>query len=183
MVGKDRDATEIKEIKEASLHDATAHAQVKKINNFVFERLKTIGMDMVVDFRKGNKPNPWYNQTTRGFFLEGEIPTCLWTPWGQYQFVGSMAWHGDLKDGLNDILRDLGAVRVSSTLDGPVYALHRINGESLPEPMGGSHVALAEERETASQAWEELEKGGATMRLSRKVKTKSVNITSDKATG
>jgi hypothetical protein len=89
--------------------------------------------------RRFSRPNPSYNQTASGLFIEhyyGSV-NILWTPWGSWQFIGSSS--GNWDQVWDEVVELLGA-----TLDtpftttpmgsfGPVFAITKFGEHLLPK--------------------------------------------------
>lgn len=88
---------------------------------------------------RGESANPFYNQTSRGLFLEiyYSLPNKVWTPWGAWSFGGSGS--GGMSAVAERLLVECGAEihepRTTSYMGvhGPVYRLRRVCGVELPE--------------------------------------------------
>jgi hypothetical protein len=146
---------------------------IKGIANRVYELLAEHDGTTIAGERKSlwlqdwrsESVNPYYSQTSQGLMLElyYGTPSRLWTPWGQWGFAGSSAATGSGFEPLVAALcEELGAsvfkpeVVNSMGCFGPVYALSKFEGESLPAPA----MRPRDERltyEDAKAQWESLQ--------------------------
>lgn len=119
--------------------ELTEREAISKIRTMVFA-VGECSPDLYMQ-RRTDSPNPFYRQTSSGLFLEiyYGMPSTLWTPWGKLEIGGS--GHGNWDSAVATILPRLGAVAhapLTSTAMGefgPVYALTRVDGSELPEPV------------------------------------------------
>jgi hypothetical protein len=89
--------------------------------------------------RRTDPPNPYYNQTAAGLYLElyYGMPNRLWTPWGQHHLGGSGSGRWD--DVAAMLVKRLGGAlyrerkyEPSIGAIGEVYALCEVDGSPLP---------------------------------------------------
>jgi hypothetical protein len=93
------------------------------------------------DLRKNIKPNPFYNQTADGLYLEFYYgaPVALWTPWGKLKFAssGCGCWESIIPGLLQrfdaKMYEELKKNRMGEF--GPIYALHKVDDMTLPSPL------------------------------------------------
>ena len=148
-----------------SLNDLGRFSQARQIADIVFEYVTRKAGDIRegiwMEDRRGEDANPYYNQTHRGFFLEGYYGQIsnLWTPWGKYGFGGDGS--GSWKKATPEILERLGATEHMPETDtemgtiGPIWAVHRIDGVEVPDPVerpGSQFIPYKE----ADAAWDAL---------------------------
>lgn len=113
-----------------------------------------------------NGVNPYFRQTERGFYIEqyeGSL-SILWTLWGQIDILGTgTKWR---QEDVYSVLEKLGVetpyAPYRSADDniigmGPIYAVHKINGITLPDPIERPQNRLASYQEVIS-AWQRLAK-------------------------
>lgn len=108
----------------------------RRIADMVFE----LKEDRFLIDTRSQGTNSYYNQTESGLYLElyYSLPNRLWTPWGTWHFGNSGS--GEMQEILETLFARLGAtvhqpvVVDSNGQYGPVYALHMVDGEPLPEP-------------------------------------------------
>lgn len=143
----------------------TLFAAARKIADIVFEYaspdVHRSLEDIWLEDRRQEGVNPFYSQTTSGLFLElyyGQ-PAEVWTPWGKYGFGGSGS--GSWREAMPKLLERLGAtVHIEEYNDqmgthGPVYAIHSVDGQPLPEPVAARHDDFME-YEVARDEWKSL---------------------------
>lgn len=89
----------------------------------------------------GDSPNPYYNQTKSGLFIEFYYgsPQKLWTPWGEFHVWRCMS--GGSEKAFRDYLTEAFGAQVYKELyrseageHGPYLSLHSLDGQPLPEP-------------------------------------------------
>ncbi len=161
-----RPAREAREVEGMSPEKQATLNAAKKIADLIFEYATPNHLDddrekPWMDDRRNESINPFYNQTKSGLFLEFYygMPSSLWTPLGKYGFGGSGS--GSWEKLLPEILKRLGAtvhtpVRYSNAGEhGPVYAIHEIDGEKIPEPITCPRDEYLE-YDIAKQEWEEF---------------------------
>jgi len=161
-----RPAREAREAEGMSPEKQTTMNAAKKIADLIFEYATPNHLDddrdrPWMDDRRNESPNPYYCQTKSGLFLEFYygMPSSLWTPLGKYSIGGSGS--GSWEKFLPEILKRLGAtvhtpVRHSNAGEhGPIYALHEIDGEKLPEPIVCPRTEYLE-YDVVKQEWEEF---------------------------
>ena len=149
----------------ADLSDMELYIAVRKIADMIFEY---VGPRHRIDMedRRQQGCNPYYNQTSNGFFLEMyySLPNKLWTPWGEYGFGGSGG--GLWEKVLPEILERLGTnvdkphkavEQTKMGVFGPVYAIRRIDNVILPEPVELKESSYDSYKDT-NKAWETLTK-------------------------
>jgi hypothetical protein len=154
-----------------TLDDTKLYELTRRLTDIVFEYVEQTFKDQVetekpyMEDRRKEAPNPFYNQTAQGFFLEfdGDIPICLWTPWGKWSFAGSC--FGSYRPVMDELIRRFGATLHRDTFQagpdagvyGRVYALHRIDDTVLPKPIELEHTGFAS-YEVSKAAWQRLNK-------------------------
>jgi hypothetical protein len=112
--------------------------------------------------RRNQGPNPFYNQTKQGIFLEMYygLPSSLWTPWGKWSIGGSGC--GNFNEVNEKIFERLGAqlhIRQQDTnmgTYGPVYRLTKVDDIELPVAEVEHHSKFAEYEEVKI-AWKNME--------------------------
>ncbi len=116
----------------------TAHEIAKYIIDFI-ENNENIHTSW--NNNLSESPNPFYNQTKSGFFLEYSYstPSNLWTPWGKWKLTSNwVATSGkvDLSKMLEGLWATLFIEEGSNKMGsyGPVYKLTQFNGQPLPKP-------------------------------------------------
>ena len=125
---------------EKSLYEA-----VRRIADIVHATISAHHPNLSMDDWRGEEPNPYYDQTYQGLFLEFYygMPNSLWTPWGKWSFGGSGSGHFDKVAG--EILEKFGATLYKPLKTtkmgefGPIYALHKVDGTAHPEPSAREH--------------------------------------------
>jgi len=94
--------------------------------------------------RRHFAPNPYYCQTSLGLYLDfsHDVPSSIWTPWGDWDFRGSCTFTASQVRTLHDVFtagvtmqmfREQSYDRFSGYL-GPTYALLGVGDLRLPEP-------------------------------------------------
>lgn len=171
-IKKDREEVEavlppVEHRKELSWEEATKlYAAARKIANLVWEHIPENdllpGRPAREDWR-WQGANPYYNQTIDGLFLEYYYgnPVKVWTPWGEWQFVGSGAHMPDSI--VEEIMSHFSTtVHVEERYDrnigvlGPVFAVHAIDEEALPEPAPITDRRQYLEYKDAKEFWDRL---------------------------
>lgn len=110
--------------------------------------------------------NPFYDRTTSGLYLEYSYgaPNKIWTPWGQWSFVGSTAfrsWDEQRKQIDSFMARLTAELYIPLQQDefgdyGPVYTLHAIEGVELPPPGDVIRIPPNDEYHAARGEWARL---------------------------
>lgn len=149
------------------LRDTEFYRLTREVADIIFKVIESEnsgsdGYKTDMEDRRNEMPNPFYNQTADGLFLEiyYSMPSSLWTPWGKWGFGGSGGGYWDT------ILPLLILERFDATLYqplrrsnmgefGPVYALHKVNNTPLPNPVELDNNAYAS-YEDSRATWKEL---------------------------
>jgi len=141
--------------------DKELFAAIRKIADMAYEYASAdVGGEPWLEDRRGERVNPYYNQTESGVFLEMYygIPGKLWTPWGSWNCWGSGSGYGGEYDRM---LERLGAVEHTpetiSTMGvfGPVYALTSVDGDPLPEAVVRDRQKFIDSK-AIDAAWETM---------------------------
>lgn len=137
-------------------------ALFKQMNRVADLVLSYVTCDRRLGDQRKEPVNPFYNQTESGLYLEAYygLPSILWTPWGKWSFSG---WgSGDWDPVWPELIQRLGAtvfrpLIVDNILGefGPIYALHSIDAEPLPEPKLRMKDTFLEYN-TVKEAWTSL---------------------------
>jgi hypothetical protein len=155
-----------------SLDDFERFSQTREIANIVFEyasgNVKRAFDQIWMEDRRNEDANPFYDQTHRGFFLEGYYGQIskLHTPWGAYGFGGSGSG-GGWDEATPKILERLGAIEVTPEHNtqmgtiGPVWAVHSVDGVALPDPVEKPRSQFTPYEEVKA-AWGKLKREYAT---------------------
>lgn len=153
--------------KVADLYDFDLYQAARRVADVIFEyidpRFDPKSDKPWKDDRRREEVNPYHHQTANGLFLEFYYgsPSSLRTPWGEWHFSGSGS--GSWEKITPELLKRFGATlhepeRTSQMgVFGPVYALHKVDEVTLPEPTELDPLAYASYDE-AKEAWEELTK-------------------------
>lgn len=97
--------------------------------------------DLTATSAYGESPNPYYNQTRSGLFIEFYYshPSKIWTPWGEFTVWQCMS--GGAEEKFREYLTEaFGAqvykerFRTDAGEHGPYLSLHVLDGQPLPEP-------------------------------------------------
>lgn len=113
-------------------------------------------------------PNPYYNRTSSGLYLEFYYgtPSRLWTPWGQWHICGSVTRaQGVSNDEQNagflarltiEVARPLKKTEMGEF--GPTYKVLALDGVPLPEPgeIEEFHLLPSDGFAEAKEHWEGL---------------------------
>jgi hypothetical protein len=147
------------------LLDMDMYNAIHKIGDIVFE-YASFDVDRSYEIpwmedRRDETPNPYYDQTKSGLFLEMYygMPSSLWTPWGKWSIGGSGS--GNFSEVNKKVLERLGAVlHIAQYNDkmgtqGPVYKLTKIDDVDLPEAKIELRENFAEYYEVHT-AWKKL---------------------------
>jgi hypothetical protein len=144
---------------EKRLEDFELYTTVRQIGDRIQEIAKK--HKCWFDDRRKQSSNPFYDQTAGGLFVEHYYDSIcdLWTPWGKWNFIGSSC--GDWPSIWTEVSELLGATmhqprRVSSMGPyGPIFAITRFGGKTLPQAMALERQAYASYDEV-HEAWEKL---------------------------
>lgn len=148
---------------EDGLNDFERYLQVRRIGDIVHYYIdQDRENDIHMGDRREEEPNPYYNQTHRGFYLEFYygMPSKLWTPWGE-KAIGGSGGGGSFEQASAKILEALGAKLVVPGIQydygykGPIYSLHTLDGVDLPEPVQRPRSQFREYKDV-KQAWLDL---------------------------
>ena len=153
---------------EGPIEDDQLYFAVRKIADIFFEEIERFDKENLISIEKRDDGvNPFYNQTESGLFVEYYYghPSKIWTPWGYFQFTGSVSYRGDApwKEILEAFLQRLGATlfipeqRKSYGMVGPVYAIHKVDDLDLPESKVRENQNFLEYN-VSKKAWEAMEK-------------------------
>lgn len=138
---------------------------VKRVAETFFEEVERVNDPHLRVHKVNDSVNPFYDQTESGIFLEYyySSPHKLWTPWGSYQFSGSLSYSGDpWSKILPRFLKRVGAEiyepekNLSYGTVGPVYALHSLDDKPLPQPKlrpAGTKISY----DNAKEVWAKFE--------------------------
>lgn len=138
----------------------------RRIADIVFELIASdseLDEDLFLDDTRSEGLFNSSNQTEEGLYLElyYGLPSRLRTPWGTWKFGGSGG--GGMRKILETLLsRFEAAIYLPKTSDsngdyGQVYALHKVDGEPLPEPKARERSAYMTHEE-ADREWKKMEK-------------------------
>lgn len=150
-----------------SLMDYELFKSVHRVAEIVYECIDKVFASerRPMEDRRKEKPNPYYNQTASGIFMERYygLPSSLWTPWGKWNIggsgTGSQKW-----DEVMELLHDRLGITVYKPVRnesigtiGPVYFVTKVDDQVLPPP-----VELArgnyQSYDDVNKAWAELTK-------------------------
>lgn len=94
------------------------------------------------DNRRNELPQPRFNQTKQGFFLESSYNqlNTLWTPWGKKMIYGlgadtTINIFGDVLSRLGVFVAQNRIISRFTGTYGPVYGIQKIDDISLPHPI------------------------------------------------
>ncbi len=151
--------------KVASLDDYKMYCAVRKVADLVWNCSLQHGV-VYPDRRPDGKPNPFYNQTASGLFIEHcyHLVTYLWTPWGKYSMVNGgsgrsedfeAAWR-DISGSLVVSLHQEGVQTESAGYIGPVYAVNALSDGTILPPALELDRKCYDSREIVDSAWSRL---------------------------
>ena len=145
--------------KTANLMDYKLYCAARRVANLICDAASRHKLWFADQRSQGS--NPFYNQTANGLFLEFYYggPSSLWTPWGKYSFRGSSSGNWDkMWEELSGLL---GAALYKPEQNtemgcfGPVFALHKLEGGVLPEPIELAKTHF-DPYEKVKNAWDEM---------------------------
>ena len=123
------------------------YVATRKVGDIVHEVGRKISSrrdKLWMEDRRSQDANPYYNQTESGIFLDFSygLPHSVWTPWGECSFRGSASTSGDLERRLTDgVMKRLEVTEFRPEINneqgsfGPTYAIHKVDGVQLPDPV------------------------------------------------
>jgi hypothetical protein len=150
--------------------DIRTFKAIKKIGDIIFEYC-TSSIDrplneIWMEDRRKESVNPYYDQVEQGLFLEMYygMPSSLHTPWGKKAIgesgshTGGMGWERYMPEIEGRLGLTLFKPLITNIMGefGPVYAIHKVDDEELPEPIHNKKERLSYEE--AKKAWEEMKK-------------------------
>ena len=142
------------------------YTAMRKIADLAFEIWGEDPEHASLNDRRGEKVNPFYDQTTGGLFIEQyySSPGSIWTPWGKWGCFGGGSHSGNAaKKLMEKFLRHIGKVELAIPVQnpnmgtiGPIYAVLQVGDVVLPKPEKRERLSYLGYKD-ANRLWAEVE--------------------------